>query len=211
MNILLKYSCAVLTVLGVRACGEAPVFSDPGEYIGWVENKENGICAVKKVGAYDFELQYKPHDYIILKDNPDSVFTGDEMKKAVSEIQDMQYFTFRISNDKKGDLLNNEATEMSEFSSRLSYFSSIMQNDIHLIEGGDTLNCLLFHFERSYGIDPRSTFIVGFPYKAKEGIQVGEPARDKIFLFDDHELGTGPVMIALKAEDLASIPKLNLD
>lgn len=210
MNLILKYSFLFLSVLLIRNCSKTQLSLSPDEYVSWIENGQNGLCPSKQIGQLQFDLQYKPLEYIVLKDNAGTKLSAAEMKKQVSDIGDMQYFTLRISSEKGGDLLRSDAMEMAEFSNRLAYFSSGMQKDIKLIEGNDTLSCLLFHFERSFGIDPRSTFVIGFPL-AKKDRPGGISATDKIFLFDDHELGAGPVMLAIQARQISMLPTLNLE
>lgn len=210
MNLILKYSFLFLSVLLIRNCSRTQLSLSPAGYVSWIESEENGLCPSKKIGQLQFDLQYKPLEYIVLKDNAGMKLSPAEMKKQVSEIGDMQYFTLRISSEKGGDLLQSDAMEMAEFSNRLAYFSSGMQKDLKLIEGNDTLNCLLFHFERSFGIDPRSTFVIGFPLAKQDG-PGGTSATDKIFLYDDHELGAGPVMLAIKARQISMLPTLNLE
>jgi hypothetical protein len=46
----------------------------------------------------------------------------------------------------------------------IKYFSNDMRNDIALIVSNDTLNCTLFHFERTYGVVPYLSFQLGFAY-----------------------------------------------
>jgi hypothetical protein len=96
---------------------------------------------------------------------------------------------------------------MDEFTSRLAYFTGIMQQDIFLVEGKDTLPCLLYHFERTYGVDPRSTFLLGFPLAQVKN----EAMVDKTLFFDDRGLGSGPVMISISNENLNTLPSLKLD
>jgi hypothetical protein len=192
------------------ACSPLRIELAPDAYISWVEDPANGILVSKQLNSFGFELQYKPLDYVTLKDNGDPRISSATLSNENTEIGDMQYFTFRISEAKGGDLLRDDVSSVDQFSDRLAYFSSGMQNDVKLIENSDTLSCLLFHFERTYGIDPRSTFTLGFPF-AKEDGKGGMPAAyDKIFLYDDHELGTGPVYIKISADKINSIPQLNL-
>lgn len=210
MNLLIKYVCFSFVVLLVRDCNSSVRSLGPADYVNWVEDPENGLHITKAVGETTIELQYKPQDYQVLKDNPQTELSLDEFKSQQAEISDMQYFTLRISNSKGGDLLRSDASGVSDFSQRLAYFSSAMQKDISLIDGKDTVKCLLFHFERSYGIDPRSTFVLGFPFAKNKNTLPGKN-EDKTVLFDDHEIGTGPVMITIEAEKLALLPQLKLD
>jgi hypothetical protein len=61
----------------------------------------------------------------------------------------------------------------------------------------------MFHYERTYGIDPRANFVLAFE-KSKQGTAA------KTILFDDKVLGAGPVMLSVSPEDLQNIPELKL-
>jgi hypothetical protein len=195
----------------VRQCSSVPTKLGATEYVEWIETAENGFYAEKQVGAFSFSLQYKPLDYVVLKDQPGAIPGAKQLKAGCEALADMQYFTFRVSGEKGGDLLKDDASSTDDFTERLAYFSAGMQKDVFLIEGNDTLSCLLFHFERSYGVDPRSTFVLGFPLGKADGAGGLPCVAGKQFLFDDHELGAGPVMISLNAQQLNQRPTLNLD
>jgi hypothetical protein len=211
MNSLLIFTGIFISLSLSRSCSGTRLSLKPVEYVQWIENTDNGLLVKKVLNKYTFELQYKSLDYVVLKDNFGKIFTGKEIKESESEIEDMQYFTFRISDEKGGDLLRDDITAVDQFSSRLAYFSNGMQKDMKLIENDDTLSCLLFHFERTYGVDPRSTFVLGFPLGKKDG-KGGAPAEaDKVFLFDDHELGVGSVYITVTASKINEVPFLKLN
>jgi hypothetical protein len=208
MNSFLITAGLFFTLSFVHTCNKACVSLEPTDYINWVENADNGFAVTKQLSKYKFELQYKPLEYVVLQDNYGKLFSEKEMKKSMRDIEDMQYFTFRISDENGGDLLRDEITAVEQFSSRLAYFSSEMQKDVKLIESNDTLPCLLFHFERTYGVDPRSTFVLGFPLGKKDG-KGGMPAEtDKVFLFDDHQLGAGPIYMTISADKINQVPFL---
>lgn len=209
MNPLIIGTAFILLISQGRDCGRKPAPLNPVDYVQWVENSENGLAVSKQLAGLNFELQYTPHEYVILRDEPEQTFSAAEMEVMKSGISEMQYFTLRISDEKSGDLLRNDVSCIEDFSARLAYFSSSMQHDLKLIEGNDTLSCLLFHFERTYGVDPRSTFLIGFPFSKSSGMNIPVSA-DKTFFFDDHELGTGPVYLTISSKELNQLPPLNL-
>jgi hypothetical protein len=188
----------------LQRCGAARAEMLPAEYVQWVEDEQNGLKAAKTIGDYTFELQYKPDEYVVLRENSVAMPSAQEMRSETASIADMQYFTFRISSDSGNDLLNDEPESASEYSSRLVYFSSLMQQDISLVENGDTLPCMLFHFERTFGVDTRSTFLLGFP-KSKD------MSTEKTFIYDDQELRTGTIILNIAGESIQNIPSLKLD
>jgi len=190
-------------LLLVRSCGEKQSLS-PADYVRWVEDESNGLQVRKRIGAYEYTLQFRPHDYVALKDHGPAGLSPALMEEEKTAMADMQYFTLRIAaEDHADDLLKYDTGDDQDYFSRLEYFSAAMQNDLSLAEGKDTLPCLLFHYERTYGIDPHSTFLLAFP-KSKYA------ASDKRLIWNDRVLGSGPVHLLIKAENLNRIPHLTL-
>lgn len=207
MSLLLKIALVIpaIVLAGTRGCNlPGKLELHVPEYIQWVEAEENGLLVKKTISDYTFEVQSKPLDYVVLQDKKRNDLATAELEKAKREIGDMQYYTFRIQVPKGQDAnkfgLNND----QEFYARLEYFSLEMQKDIFLIESSDTLSCLMFHYERTYGIDPRATFVMAFPARKNK-------ASDKTFLFSGDRLGVGPVLITISGDDIKNTPALILN
>ena len=188
-------------------CAGGPDELAPGEYVSWIECAENGLRPSKTINGYTFDLLYKPCEYVVMRENLYIPSSAEEMMKETEAIGDMQYFTLRISKEGNMDLLSDDAGTMDVFSSRLMYFTNLMQYDISLVENGDTLPCSLFHFERTYAVDPHSTFLLGFP----KSTTVSDGSLSKTFVFKDRELGTGPIILAIEQENIERIPSLKLN
>ncbi|MHB8259768.1 MAG: hypothetical protein ACYDCN_00990 [Bacteroidia bacterium] len=76
-----------------------------------------------------------------------------------------------------------------------------MEKDIRMVDGMDTLKCVLFHFERAYDVIPYATFLLAFP-KSKF------PLAEKTFIYNDRVFNKGFIKITYTPEDLSQIPKL---
>ena len=205
MSIVLKISCTLLlmTILQVKNCstGEKQLL-DAAQYIAWVENPDNGLFVTKQMNDIVYSLQYKPHQYeaMLQEKRP---MSDAEMKSEVDSLSDMQYYTFRIGTLTGADVQRYNLADDNEYYARLEYFALQMEKDIQLIDGQDTLPCLLFHFERTYGIDPRATFVLAFDAKKKS-------SGNKTLMYTDRAFGSGPVLLTINASDLAEIPELYL-
>lgn len=176
----------------------------PKDYVKWVEDENNGLKAKKNIGVYSFELQYKPLEYVVLREQKNKLTNNDMLLSETEKIKDLQYFTFRIgvpgSND---EAIKNGAANYSEYQKRVNYFSLQMQQDLRLIDGTDTLACVLHHFERTYGVDPYSTFVLAFEKGEKEN-------QSKTFIYNDNVLGVGPVKFTIDSEKFKNIPHLSI-
>lgn len=205
MTILVKCGVAAISMmlLQVKTCKEREVLSlDTADYITWIENPDNGLVVNKDMNGLVFSLQYKPYEYEVMLQEKRAL-QGDEMHAIIDSISDMQYYTFRIATESGTDVQRYLAHDDQEYYARLEYFSLQMQNDIALIDGNDTLPCLMFHYERTYGIDPRATFVMAFNAKQKS-------TDSKTLLFTDRVFGSGPVLLTIESSSLQQIPQLYL-
>jgi len=177
---------------------------NPTEYLQWSENPENGMIAEKTIDDLSFSAFYKTPEYLVLKEFGNGEITKPEFDKKIKDYEGMQYFSFKIQDIKdEKELLRKGLKSEQEYYSRIEYFSFKMQKDFKLIEGTDTLNCLLFHFERSYGLAPNAVFTMGF-----------EPGKNKTstksILYQDNVFNVGNIYLTIKDKDLVKLPNLSI-
>lgn len=178
----------------------------PEEYINWVEDSENGFLLEKDINEFSYVALLKPMDYsalvemaVLEKINPD------KFKEVRKTYEGMDYFTFKIScSETKDELLRYKSSSSSEYFNRLEYFSFKAQNDFSLLSGTDTLACQLFHFERSFGMAPVLTFVIGFP---KQESNRGS----KTLIYEDRIFKNGTIKLLFPEETLNSEPELVLN
>lgn len=178
----------------------------PGEYIHWVTDKSNGLLTETAIGSYTFFLQYKPLDYVSLQERKGENLVKDSLEKTKKELEDLQYYTFKIRSADNNEVMAVQTENDPEYYSRLEYFMGVMQDDIVLVEGKDTLPCLLFHFERNYGLSPDNSFVLAF-----EKQKAQKNSSDRTLVFNDQVLGTGPVHLTIKGKSIDNIPELKLN
>jgi hypothetical protein len=183
------------------------------DYMKWFESENNGVRVNKKIGKFAFSALYKPYEYLALQELKSGGVNRKVLDEKKAEYEGLQYFTFRISVDSQNEeLLKVDLKSDKEYYSRIEYFSFDMQNDIRLIDGVDTLNCSLFHFERVYGLAPYATFVLGFPLtKAETSDRTAykkTALKDKTLLYEDKIFGSGNIYMTITAENLNAIPEL---
>ncbi len=185
----------------------------PIEYKKEIELPLNGLQVQKTVENFTFSAQYRPYEYIIGTELKKEVITKDELEKGIREINQLQYFTFKINADDAGmELLKVNLKSPGEYNYRVEYCSFQMQNDFQLVDGTDTLNCALYHFERIYGIAPYGTFMLGFPLSKKEEASRKNKQsylmQDKTLIYDDKVFEMGRIYLKIEAKNLNRLPKL---
>lgn len=123
----------------------------------------------------------------------------------MKDLKELQYYTLKLGIlGGEFNVSNYEVSDNATQQERLNYLSFAMQKDIKLVEGKDTLNCALYHFERSYDITPYRTFVLAFQQKE---INKG---KDKTLILDLAYFKTGPIKLNFKGADLVRIPNLKL-
>jgi hypothetical protein len=178
------------------------------KYIQWVEDEENQMTRSKTIDDLEFELQYKPVDYIISMEESDSVLTDSLINERRKELEGMYYFDFKIAlKDGSGELLKHELGSAEEYEARVEYFAFKMQNDLSLTIDNEKIPCSLFHFERAYDVAPYSIFLLGFikgQTTYDENTEVKFEYHDQIFqkgiikfIYTIHELNNTPKIQAL--------------
>jgi hypothetical protein len=175
----------------------------PDEYLKYIENKVNGLKSEKIIGDIKFIAQYKPFEYVLLKESKLRFYDEDIINKLKNDLSGYYYYTFIISSVNKQSTLLEKNDGKPDYYARLTYCSFGMQNDFQLIDGEDTLHCEIFNFERNFGLAPYNSFTLGFP--ARKMITKELP---KILIYTDRIFDLGTVKFKTEAEDIKNIPNL---
>lgn len=202
-NRWIVFLVSLISGIVLVSCGRLTY--DQAEYVKYVTSEENGLIVKQDAGSYEFSLQYRPTDFEMLAQMQDlnDTFTIEERRR---DIDQFQYFTLKIgSKDKKSDALKNGVTSNEEYQRRMSYLmSDNIKENIRLVEGKDTLQCLFHHFERSYSITPFNTLILVFKNNNPSSIE------NKTLILDDEVFGVGRMKFTIDKEDIKEVQTLKL-
>lgn len=196
----------ILALLVLIACNVG--FSrklGPTELIAWFKDKSADFKHEKTIGEYTFKLQFVPTDVQILREIEDPINISESYyTQRKLELKDKIFCYFEIaptSLDKT--LLETETSNPLEYGNRLNYFISHAEKDIYLVQGEDTLNCLNYHFENTYGLKKSNTLSMTF--------ELTKNTKDIEFVFDEKTLNTGPVIFQQTAFEKLKIPTLQIN
>ncbi len=204
----MTYSVCISIFLMIMAgCAKSTGLVTPNEYVEYVENKENGMIKHKEVGRYEFDLQYCPINYMIVKDQKEGALSNRTLEDKKSKLEGLQYLKFSIS------LKENDASPIDVMAKKANYsyqelideLAYEFKSNFQLVEGKDTLQASLFHFERNYRLSPYLNFTIAFKRSKANTIT------DKVFVFDGLLLGVGPIKMRISKEDLARLPSMKLN
>lgn len=174
----------------------------PLDYLKWVESYD-GLRVSKRIEKIEFQLQYMPAEYMVVKMYKDSLNTLNNvrLKASAKGYEQLQYFKLRISIDDFNDeIVKYNIRNDFEYEERVKYYSFNMQHRLKLIDGNDTLPCVMYNYERTFNLTPNSNFQLAFPVTGNKS--------NKTLIIDDLYLGTGKVMMALPEEKIKSIPQI---
>jgi len=169
-------------------------------YKEWFVENKSTLSQKFNHGDYSYELQYIPVEIVLLRNNKEA--TVEELKSKLIENQSYQYYNLKISSKSNSNFLKANLASKEEYYQRIAYYTTYAQSDIQLLDGTDTLSCMMYHFERNYGIQPHHTVLLGFT-------KSGDGVNDKTLLYNDQALGA-KVRLKIKAEQLKKIPELIL-
>jgi hypothetical protein len=203
MGKLINTIIPLFILLCSSSCGGDKVLTQE-DYVDWY-NTAKDVNKQKEVGEYNIELKYLTHDYLALRHFKNAVSEIDKeaFDKQKKRYEGHYYFTLRIKNkDNQKTVLNNEISGYGEYGNRLNYFAFYAQDDFKLIEGKDTVECALHHFENNYGLSPINDITIVFKDK--------KLYEDMTFVWFDRVLGVGTVKFFIEKSELDNLPKLDI-
>jgi len=173
------------------------------EFVEAVETKSSGIFS-KTIGDITYSLQYKPLDYVILRELKEDKNNTDKYKELIKEYGQYEYYTLELkANEFNDEILKYNLHSEKDYEDRVKYYAFKFQDDLTLIQDNDTSHCLSYHFERNYGLSPKVKFLLGFKKLNDE--------KDRVFVCNEPFLGNSIVKINIDPQELKRIPKLKLN
>ncbi len=198
ISTLLKKTLTAFALLIIVGCSNS---LSPEEYNEWYADPENGLVVKQVSKPFVFEAFYRPAPLLALQNFGGKIPGPAELEAELKELEKFQYFNVRVSTESRQNFLKANIRNQEEYFQRVAYFSSFAQPDFKLVDGGDTLSCSIYHFERSYGISPYNTILLGFENPHSK-------PRNKELIYEDRILGLAPLTFKIEASALQNLPKL---
>lgn len=188
-------------MLVLTGCGRGKL--EPLAYRDWVNNPANGLAVERIIGDFAITASYRPHEFVVLNEwNPDEEQADNSFTERMKELEGYQYINLRLdSKDQKTEALKVGLQSQQQYYERLQYLTTLIPEDVYLIDGADTLPCKLHHYERTYKMTSFSDITLVFENKNKQ-------TNDKILVFDDRIFGIGLLQFRFEKNNLNGIPPL---
>jgi len=192
----------LLLLTSVFSCKKA---LRPHEYAAYVESADHGLVHKSSVSGMEYVMQYRPYEYVILRENI-SGFTDGTYVARLRSLKGTAWFniSFRLVDGSMSPLRFNLKSR-EEYDQRYSYYLNQAVQDIRLVfDRKDTIKPMSYLFENNYNLTPQETIVVGFDLP--RGIDY--PTSDMQLCFEDVVFKNGIIKSLFKSDDLNNIPKL---
>ena len=201
-----NYQCLIVVISISCLFTSCDLDVKPSELVQYVRNVDHGLLQSETSGQIKAEIQYKPIPFLIANEFRRNQITEEEYEKRFRELKGSQYYNLKIELPglQGQNLVNYNVRNEEELQRRLYYLSFGIQNDIRLVEGSDTLQPMICHFERSYDLAPHRTFVLAFEQKEETALH------DKTLILDSSLLSKEPIRLKVSREALQNIPNIKL-
>lgn len=196
-----KLIIAAIILLSTTSCGKRQL--NAADYMHYVQADKNHLKKAVKVQNMEFDIQYKPYDYIILlESHNDPAFNRE---KRMKQLAGTAWFniSFHKTNTEMS-ALKDGAASLDDYDQRLNYFLNYAAKDIALVYGEDTLKPVSYLFENNFNVGPVETMVVGFVFPNKDSL----PSKDMQISYYDRLFHNGIIKACFSAETLKDIPNL---
>lgn len=201
-----KYAigCCLFTLAIMGGCFQKAF--TPKEYYEWSKNPESNLYRNIEGNGVKFCLKYIPADLLICNEIRNNILGEKDISDRREELGDLTYFNLRIESGEK-DLLMFHIQDEQEYLQRVNYYSMDFQYDIIAVTGKDTIPCVLYQFENTYGVTPHINMSIAFPGQILKANNTDSVS----ILVDDRVFGNNIMRFTYIENELNEVPDLILE
>lgn len=171
------------------------------QYMAYVNDAKNGLVKTVVVGQWEYLVQYRPHDYMVMSEQLNIGQINDRLK----QLEGTAWFNISFKNTVNNvSSLRADVTSKEMYDERLNYFNNEAVKDISMIYGKDTLYPASYLFENNYNLTPQETMVVGFTLPDKI------PLQDMQIIYNDKVYKNGIVKAKITKDAIEHTPSLAL-
>lgn len=174
-------------------------------YVELFKDRKTPATKAQRVGGLSYYLTYLPKDYLVSNELRKNVISKEEYNQIAQGYGDMTYYLMEIESDEGEELARHKLVGNADYTERIKYLSFEMEKNIKLVTAsGEEFPCVLFHYERTYNVSPKNTFMLGFelPEEAKE--------KELQLVIDDQLFEAGYIKFKWSPRDIKNLPKIKL-
>ena len=206
----LKYILSLLISIGVFSCKKIPennyTINSKQDIANFIKENKKTNCYEKKINEVNYKLNYISNEEMALRNvNDIELLNQTRFDSILKDYDSLVFFNLEISiDDFYEDILKYKLDGDVEFnySQLVEYYSFKMQKDIKLVQNEkDTIPCALYHYERNYGLSPKTNIMIGFKLKNTKNLT---------FVYENKHLRTSIIKIGIIEEDILNHPHIKI-
>jgi hypothetical protein len=177
----------------------------PVAYVSYIQGDGNGLKKTIIIDKWEYTMQYKPYDYIIMQETKGKA-AGYDINKRRAGLKGTAWFniTFKLA-DGHISPLRYDLASRDDYDRRFNYFLNQAVHSIQLVyDSKDTLYPTDYLFENNYNLTPQETMVVGFELPGRPD----KPQKDMQLCYNDQVFKNGIIKAFYKSKDLNNIPNL---
>lgn len=192
----IRNSVGILFCMLISACHGTLQDAD---YIKYVEDTDNGFNNEVVVDQWQYNIQYKPYRYVLIKEHLKA--GTKEYEARLKQLEHTVLYNISLRRrDTEVDPLKYGVADLEEYNRRLDYFLNYAREDITLEYDGKKIMPNSYLFENNYSLTPKQTMVVGFVLPDD-----AYPGRDMSLSYNDRVFKTGIIRAALSKQKLVDI------
>jgi len=193
-------------ILGIALSSCFQKALSPREYFNWAKSKESGLQQAHSGNGVNFNLKFQPVDLIIANEIKNEISSEADYERRQRELGNLAYFILKIESGAQ-DLLMHNLQDEQEYVRRVNYYSLDFQQNIIAVAGTDTIPCVLYQFENSYGVAPYINISLAFPGQFMEANK-DQPVQ---VLINDQVFGNGILKFDYEQDTFHDLPELTIE
>ena len=190
-----------------KSGNEVFVVSSKDDIKQFIKKENEKYGQEKKIKDFNFKLNYISGDQMALRDVPDlEAISQPQFDSIVKNYDSLLVFNLEISIDNFNDELLKyklDGNIDASYNKRIDYYMFGMQKDINIVLAGkDTVPCVLYHFERNYGVSPKNNFMLGFRASS---------LKEAVLVYENKFLDAGIIKFAINEEEIINHTHIKID
>lgn len=174
------------------------------DYIAYINKPENGLKKNFIIDGFEFAIQYRPTDYVLLVESRNST-VGYDLNKRRTELDGTAWFSIGIRRlDNQTTPMRFGITSAEDYNKRLNYFLNEVQKDLWLTYDHVDIPPTSYLFENNYNLAPQETMLIGFMLPSGTSV----PQKEMQLCFNDRVFRSGIIKARYSEEVLHHIPNL---
>ncbi len=176
------------------------------EYLNRVQNSDYAVVTERSTAGMKIIVTYVPAKAIAIMELMGEDIDERQHEQRANELESYHHLRVRFSPEQKGiDFLKFGSNDPQISHQRLQHLNSFFNTDLTLIDGKDTLPCVLHHFERTYKLTGYGDVSLLFEKQHKGTVS------NLQLIYNDQLFQLGELRFNIDSEKIHQLSKLTIN